>query len=207
MLSDIKVPNTKIVRQAEELARSTSSDLLFNHVMRSYWFSELLAQRDGTPVDHELMFLSAVLHDLGLTEVGGGPHRFEIEGANAARRFLMNHGVSSDRAWRVWDNIALHVWDVNLFRDDTSRLLELGIRHDVRGLSEPKLDPLDVAEVLGRYPRLGFKRGFYNLLSRELERKQPYEHCYHLCTCVANSQAPLSVPDAQAMLNGAPFED
>ena len=81
MIADIKVPDSSIARQAEELARSVSNDMLFNHVMRCYWFGELFAQQEGKKVDSELMFLSAVLHDLGLTDHAPGPHRFEIEGA------------------------------------------------------------------------------------------------------------------------------
>jgi hypothetical protein len=57
----MKVPDSSIARQAEELARSVSNDVLFNHVMRCYWFGELFAQQEGKKVDSELMFLSAVL--------------------------------------------------------------------------------------------------------------------------------------------------
>ena len=84
MISNIRVPDSSIARQAEELARSVSSDMLFNHVMRCYWFGELFAQKHGTKIDSELMFLSSVLHDLGLTDHAPGPHRFEIEGAGAS---------------------------------------------------------------------------------------------------------------------------
>lgn len=207
MISDIKVPDSAIARQAKELVRTVSGDMLFNHVMRCYWFGELFAQQESSKADRELMFLSATLHDLGFTDLGRGPHRFEIEGANAARTFLMKHGVPSDRAWRVWDNIALHTWDINLFRDDTSRLLELGILYDVVGVAEAKLDPADVSEVVRRYPRLGFKRGFYDLLCQEVDGKQPYEHFHHICTCIAHNRGAVSVPDAQTVLNGAPFEE
>jgi hypothetical protein len=120
MIADIRRPDSSIARQAEELARAVSSDMLFNHVMRCYWFGELFARRDGVKIDRELMFLSAVLHDLGLTSHASGPHRFEIEGAGAARAFLAGRDVPQGRAQAVWDNIALHPWDINLFRDDTS---------------------------------------------------------------------------------------
>lgn len=205
MILDIRAPDSRIVRQAEELVRTISSEMLFNHVMRCYWFGELFAQQEGSKADRELMFLSATLHDLGFTDLGRGPHRFEIEGANAARRFLLEHGTPSERAWRVWDNIALHTWDINLFRDDTSRLVELGVLYDVIGLADAKLDPADVAEVVRRYPRLGFKRGFHDLLCEELDSKQPYQHFHHIVTCIAHSRSPLTIPDAQTVLNGAPF--
>jgi hypothetical protein len=207
MISDIKVPDSSIARQAEDLARSVSNDMLFNHVMRCYWFSELFAQTHGTKVDSELMFLSSVLHDLGLTDHAPGPHRFEIEGAGAARKFLVEKGVSSDRAQKVWDNIALHVWDVNMFRDDTSRIMELGILHDVVGVADAGLDPADVAEVVRRYPRLHFKRDFNKLLNQELDAKQPYPHFHHICTTIAHNRAPLVTPDSSTVLNMAPFNE
>ena len=207
MISDTKVPDSSIARQAAELARSVSSDVLFNHVMRCYWFGELFAQQEGKKVDSEMMFLSSVLHDLGLTSHAPGSHRFEVEGASAARTFLMDRGVPPDRAQQVWDNIALHTWDVNLFRGDTSRLMQLGLAYDVSGVPGAELDPADVSEVVRRYPRLSFKRSFNELLNHELDSKRPYHHWFHICTRIAHNRAPLTVEDAPTVLNWAPFEE
>lgn len=207
MIADIKVPDSKIARDAEELARTVSNDMLFNHVMRCYWFGELFAQKQGIKVDSELMFLSSVLHDLGFTDYAPGPHRFEIEGAGAARKFLVDKGISPDRAQKVWDNIALHTWDINLFRDDTSRIMELGVLYDVVGVPDAGLDAGDVAEVVRRYPRLKFKTAFNDTLNRELEAKQPYPHFFHVCTTIAHNRAPLTMPDAPSVLNMAPFDE
>ena len=207
MIADIKAPDSSIARQAEVLARSVSGDVLFNHVMRCYWFGELFAQQEGKKVDSEMMFLSSVLHDLGLTSHALEPHRFEVEGATAARTFLMEQGVSPHRAQQVWDNIALHTWDVNLFRDDTSRLMQLGLAYDVSGVPGAELAPADVAEVVRRYPRLDFKRSFNELLNHELDSKQPYRHWFHICTRIAHNRAPLTVEDAPTVLNWAPFDE
>ena len=207
MIADVSFPDSSIVRQAEELARSVYSDVLFNHVMRCYWFSELFAQAEGAKVDAELMFLSAVLHDLGLTDHASGSHRFEIEGAGVARTFLIDKGVSRGRAQSVWDNIALHTWDINLFRDDTSRLMELGVLYDVVGIADAKLDSADVTEVVRRYPRLDFKRAFNDMLTKELDSKQPYKHCFHICSQIEQNRSPIPMPDAAAMLNTAPFDE
>ncbi len=207
MIADIKVPNSDVVRQAEELARSVSNDVLFNHVMRCYWFGELFAQRDGKKVDSELMFLSAILHDLGLTDHAPGAHRFEIEGASAARKFLVQQGVSIDRAQKVWDNIALHTWDINLFRDDTSRLMQLGLAYDVSGVPGAQLEPADVAEVVGRYPRLNFKRVFNEMLNHEVDTKQPYQHWFHICSRIAHNRSALTIVDAPTVLSWAPFDE
>jgi len=207
MIADVKVPDSSIARQAEELARSVSNDTLFNHVMRCYWFGELFAQKEGLKVDSELMFLSAVLHDLGLTAHARGPHRFEIEGASAARTFLLEQGVIEDRAQKVWDNIALHTWDVNQFRGDTSRLTQLGLAYDVSGVQDARLDPDDVAEVVRRYPRLNFKRAFNDMLNHELDRKRPYPHWFHICSRIAHNRSPLTIVDAPVVLGWAPFDE
>jgi hypothetical protein len=207
MTADIKVPDSKIARDAEELARTVSNDMLFNHVMRCYRFGELFARKHGIKVDSELMFLSSVLHDLGLTPHAPGPHRFEIEGAGAARRFLVDNGVSADRAQKVWDNIALHTWDINLFRDDTSRMMELGVLYDVVGVPDAGLDADDVAKVVRRYPRLKFKTAFNDTLNRELDAKQPYPHVFHICSTIAHNRTPLRMPNAPTVLNMAPFDE
>lgn len=207
MIADIKVPDSSIARQAEELARSVSNDVLFNHVMRCYWFGELFAQQEGKKVDSELMFLSAVLHDLGLTTHAPGSHRFEIEGAGAARTFLLERGVAEDRAQKVWDNVALHTWDMNQFRGDTSRLMQRGLAYDVSGVQDARLDPDDVTEVVRRYPRLNFKRAFNEMLNHELDCKQPYPHWFHICSRIAHNRSRLTIVDAPVVLDWAPFDE
>jgi len=208
MLADINIPDSGIVREAQELAREVSNDMLFNHVMRCYWFSELFAQREGVRIDSELLFLSAVFHDLGLTEHAPGPQRFEIESASAARTFLVKRDYSADRAQKVWDNIALHTWDINLFRDDTSRMTQLGIAHDVVGIPAAEdLDSRDLEELLRRYPRLDFNRAFHEALKHELDSKQPYPHVFHPCTRIAHSRQPIEIVDMRTLQGGAPFDE
>ncbi|NGZ85192.1 HD domain-containing protein [Duganella aceris] len=207
MIAGITIPDSPIARQAGALARSVSNDVLYNHVMRCYFFGMLFAKQEGTPVDEELMFLSAVLHDLGLTDHAPGPHRFEIEGALVAREFLVGKGVSAERAQSVWDNIALHTWDMNHFRGDTSRLMQLGLAYEVSGGQGATLAADDVAEVLKHYPRLHFKREFNNMLNHEYDTKQPYPHWFHICSRVAHNRAPLTIVDASTVLAWAPFDE
>src|SRR6266545_3822601 len=50
-----------------------------------------------------------MLHDLGLTPTYHAPDvRFEVASANAARAFVLDHGMSRKRADHVWDVAALH---------------------------------------------------------------------------------------------------
>jgi len=68
ILAGIKVTNTALVRDAIDLARSSSEPYLFNHVMRSWLFGILLSEDVKPSPDPELLAVSTVLHDLGLTE-------------------------------------------------------------------------------------------------------------------------------------------
>lgn len=209
MILDIKVPDSSIASQAGDFARSVSSDVLYNHVMRCYYFGELFARQKNVKIDQELMFVSSVLHDLGFTDAGKGPNRFEVEGAHAARRFLLEHGVPEERAWRVWHNIALHVGDMNLFKDEPTRIMQYGILYDLTTLPpELALDPKDVAEVLHYYPRLGFKQGFLEIFTKELDSKQPYPHRFHLCSCIEHHRShSLKIPNPEDFLGSAPFDE
>jgi HD domain len=203
----LQLPDSALVRQAVELAWSVSSPLLFNHVMRTYFFGRLLASQDDS-ADAEVVALAAVLHDLGLTEHGRGPRRFEIEGADAARRFLRDKQMSPDRSWLVWDTIALHpLGDVNLHKEPEARIVQLGIVADAVGMGVDSLDPKAVAEVVGRYPRCGFKAGFFQLLASEAQAK-PDTHVIHPVHMAAHHCGYcVPIPDARALLDAAPFAE
>ena len=122
-------------------------------------------------------------------------------------KFPNSSGVAADRAQKVWANIALHPWNFNLFRDDTSRLMQVGLAYDVVGVPGAKLDSEDVAEILRRFPCLDFKKVLNEAMKRELESKRPYEHVFHIPTRVAHGQSPLTIVDAPAILDIAPFEE
>lgn len=61
----IKATDTRLVRDAMDLARSSSEPYLFNHVMRSWLFGILLSEDAKPSPDPELLAVSTVLHDLG----------------------------------------------------------------------------------------------------------------------------------------------
>ena len=83
-----------------------------HHNVRSYLFARELAAADGlrgdVDYDDELVFLSCILHDLGVTDYGTGSQRFEVDGADAAARFLREHQIPEARISTVWQAIALH---------------------------------------------------------------------------------------------------
>ena len=104
----IKVPDTALVRDAIDLSRTLLEPFLFNHVMRSWLFGILLSKTAEVKPDAELLAVAAILHDLGLTERYTAENRFEVDGANAAREFMKDRGISAQQTQVVWDAIALH---------------------------------------------------------------------------------------------------
>ena len=87
LLAGVSVADTPIISRAIEYAREHSEPYLFNHVMRSWLFAVILADLDHSVHDAEILAVTTILHDLGLTKAFEGPLRFEVEGANAARAF------------------------------------------------------------------------------------------------------------------------
>src|SRR3954467_6002659 len=107
-IADVKIPDSKLAAGAAELLRDHGNDLLWNHSHRVFLFGALQGQQANVKFDTELLYISAVFHDLGLTKQYSSPDkRFEVDGANAARSYLQQNGVPNETIQLVWDAIAL----------------------------------------------------------------------------------------------------
>jgi hypothetical protein len=107
--SGIRLPDTKLVRDAAQVIRNSEGELLFQHSMRVYCWAALAGKRKGLMFDPELLFVAAMFHDYGLTAGYGESHlRYEVDGANAASAFLQSQGISEANRQKVWLAIALH---------------------------------------------------------------------------------------------------
>jgi ketosteroid isomerase-like protein len=108
----LNLPDTDIARKSYAYAKRATPEFILNHSIRSYVFARAHAARrglrPGTDYDDELVFLSCILHGIGLGEQGNGEQRFEIDGADTAAAFLRQHGVEERRVAIAWDAIALH---------------------------------------------------------------------------------------------------
>jgi hypothetical protein len=158
-LSPVAVPDSRLAREATELIRSVESDLLYNHSLRVYSFGALQGNRLGLSYDPELLFIGAMFHDIGLVEGHRSAHdRFEVDGANAARDFLAEHGVTGDALRIVWDAIALHTTPgIPEHKEPEVALVTAGVELDVLGLGYDDISADDREAVLAAYPRLDFK--------------------------------------------------
>ncbi|MGY1857197.1 HD domain-containing protein [Modestobacter sp. SYSU DS0290] len=158
-IAGIAVPDSTLAREATELVRDATSDLLFHHSRRVFLFGSLQGRRLGLSADPELLYVGAMFHDLGLTERHRrDDQRFELDGADEARRFLQAQGVPEPRVRLVWEAIALHTTPEVPWRlEPEVALVTAGVETDVLGIGYRELSPTDVAAVTAAHPRPGFK--------------------------------------------------
>lgn len=160
-LAGITVPDTPIVEQCISYARVHAEPFLFNHVMRSWLFAAALAEVDETPHDAEVLAVATVLHDLGLAKAFQGPLRFEVEGANAARKFALESGLDDERAQLVWDGVALNSTpSLALHKESEVALCTAGTVIDWAGQGADKLTKDQIGAILDAFPRLQMKQRF-----------------------------------------------
>jgi hypothetical protein len=171
-VAGIVLPDSALARGATELAYEASDGFLFNHVLRTYVFAALLAERRGLRFDPELVYVGSVLHDLGLTHHHETPdRRFEVDGAFAAREFMERHGEDPARAQLVWDAVALHSsFGITAYKEPDIALVHLGTSVDGGGYID-EIGRAVVDEVNLAFPRLGYKKAMLAALIGVAERK------------------------------------
>jgi hypothetical protein len=158
-IAGIVIPDTPLVREITEYIRDTEDDLLFNHSRRVFLFGALQGRRRGLQPDLELLYAGAMFHDIGLTEgFRSSMLRFEVDGANAARDFLLQRGVDDTAARKVWLSIALHTTpSVPEFLEPEIALVTAGVETDVLGIGRNDLSSDAIVAVTAAHPRPDFK--------------------------------------------------
>jgi HD superfamily phosphodiesterase len=158
-IAGIAIPDTPLVREITEFVHDTEDELLFNHSRRVFLFGALQGRRRGLKPDPELLYAGAMFHDIGLTEgYRTSMLRFEVDGANAARDFLLERSVDEAAARKVWLSIALHTTpNVPEFLDPEIALVTAGVETDVLGIGRNDLSSEAIAAVTAAHPRPDFK--------------------------------------------------
>ena len=159
-IAGVQIPDTRLVAEATELVKTDAPPLLFHHSHRVYLFGMLQGQRRGLSPDPELLYVGAMFHDLGLTDkYRTKDQRFEVDGADQARKFLAAHGFSDEDARRVWTAIALHTTPgIPEHMEPEIALVTAGVETDVLGIGYGDLNPSDISAVTAAHPRPDFKR-------------------------------------------------
>jgi HD superfamily phosphodiesterase len=158
-IAGIAIPDTPLTREITEYIRDTEDELLFNHSRRVFLFGALQGRRRGLQPDLELLYTGAMFHDIGLTEgYRTSMLRFEVDGANAARDFLLERGFDEATARKVWLSIALHTTPgVPEFLDPEIALVTAGVETDVLGIGRNDLSAEAIDAVTAAHPRPDFK--------------------------------------------------
>jgi HD domain len=156
----VTVPDTKLAREATELVRERTSELVYNHSRRVYWWGSLQGRNRGLSYDPELLYIGAMFHDVGLNEeFRHSARRFEVDSADEARRFLQARGIPEDSIRRVWTAIALHTTPgIPEFMEPEVALVTAGVEYDVLGIGYHDISAADRAAITALHPRPDFKR-------------------------------------------------
>lgn len=205
-LGNIKVPDSKIITEAQDLVHEYGNELIWNHSNRVYLFGAVKGDQDQVQYDHELLYISALFHDLGLTKKYSSDNlRFEVDGANAARQFLNTHNITPQQVQLVWDAIALHTTPgVAEHKESEVSLLFHGVGMDVMGDNFDQFSEEIRKSVVQKFPRKDFKndiiQAFYdgikhkpettfgNMKEDVIKHFQPDYANDNFCTCILHSK-------------------
>ena len=202
------IPDSEICKKATQLVTEVSPTSLCNHCIRTFLFGDLLGIRDGLKCDRELLYLGAIMHDLGLTERFDAEQRFEVNGADAARAFVLEHGLSDEKAEIVWDAIALHTSiGIAVRKQPEIALVHLGATADLLGIRISDITPETVEQILDAYPRLGFNQQITQLMVSQVKRKPQTATFTWLAEVGRCCIHGFVSPNWNDMLNSSPFAE
>jgi len=172
-LADVPVPVTAACQAALEVATAYCSPALLEHSQRSYLWSAARGLDLGLAVDHELLYVASMLHDVGLVrQFDNATLSFDEAGAHVAWVFAAGAGWPIERRTRAAEVIIKHMWDeVDVLDDVEGHLLELGTGLDISGRNPQLWSPGLVAEVLALHPRLDLAPEFAACFADQARRK------------------------------------
>jgi len=204
-VAGISIPDSTIAKQATELLLEHGTEFIYNHSLRVFLFSSLNGKRNSLKYDPELLYVSSVFHDLGLTKKYSSTDlRFEVDGANAARDFLKSHGLPAASLQLVWDTIALHTSiGIAEHKENEVALMYSGVGLDVMGEGYENLSESDRLAIIDAFPRNDFKKQIIPTFFSGFEHKTettfgnikadvcaymiPNFHRKNFCDCILHS--------------------
>ena len=176
VVEQLDLPDTSLARDTYAYAAQATPAFVHHHSVRSYVFARAHARnqdlRAGTDYDDELLYVSCLLHDIGLSEEGNGDQRFEVDGADLAAALLRERGVEERRIAIAWDAIALHTSDGIASRKGTEvALTQAGIATDILGARRESLPAGLADEVHALLPRQDLAYGLSDAIITQARTK------------------------------------
>jgi hypothetical protein len=210
-VAGVRLPHSPLALRAADFTRSNCPDFLFNHCMRTYLFGALVLNRQKRTYRAEDAFVAAAFHDIGLLPVFESPKgSFEVDGADAAERWVLKNGGSKAEAARVWYAVEMHDgdWALPLRQGPEAMLVYLGAGADVDGPNPSDIETRQIAEVLTAFPRLNFKQRFTDLVVGHCMRKPDSQGATWLeSLCREHSPHPAPPDAIEREIANAPFSE
>ncbi|GAA1611418.1 HD domain-containing protein [Kribbella sancticallisti] len=172
-LSDVRSPASLSAQLSLEVAQRYYSPALLNHCLRSYYFAAGAGMQRGLAFDDDLLYVAALLHDVGLTEpFDSHLVPFEEAGGHVAWVFAAGLNWPLGRRERVHEVIVRHMGDaVDPQHDTESHLLETATALDIGGSNMALWPQSFLADVVREYPRLGLADEFGVSFEEQADRK------------------------------------
>lgn len=173
-IADFPVPDTAAARGALALAQQYQSAAITAHAIRSWLWAEGFAEIEQLhDVDHELLYVAAVLHDIGMvTQFDNHTLSYEHAGGHVAVALAAGAGWPTERRQRVLDVIVRHNWpDVDPAFDVEGHILEIATGLDISGARPDVLPDAFLREVLAAYPRGALAQEFGACVAEQAARK------------------------------------
>lgn len=173
-LHDFPVPDTAAARAAATLAEAYQSPALTAHAVRSWYWAEGFAAVDGLlAVDHELLYVAALLHDIGtVAEFDNVRSSYEHAGGHVAIALTTGAGWTGERRQRVLEVIVRHNWpSVDVSLDVEGHLLERATGLDISGADADGLPDDYLREVVRAFPRGSVAAEFGACVVDQADRK------------------------------------
>ncbi|MFC6238580.1 HD domain-containing protein [Longivirga aurantiaca] len=172
-LDDLARPATDAADRALWVVTTFASPALANHSVRSFLWAAAYGDVHGIAYDAELLYVSAMLHDIGLVaSFDSHAVPFERAGGDVARVFAAGAGWAPERGVRAAEIIERHMWDsVDPEADPEGHLLEIATGLDISGRNTSWWPDELRTEVVARYPRLGIGPEFSACFAAEAARK------------------------------------
>ena len=208
LVAGITVPNTSIIADALDYAQRLSEPYLFNHALRSWLFAISIARPKNIDYDSEVVAVGTILHDIGLTDSVTGPKRFEVNGADAARAFVAERGLSVRRAQLIWDLVALNSTpSIALYKEPEVAVGTMGIGLDWGGFGIGAIPASEMADIVNAFPRLKMKEKFAQACCHVVEKRPETSSDNFLRDFGERFVPGYKVVSAVDVLMNAPFEE
>lgn len=206
-VSGVEMPDSVLTQSANDLVHEVMSPALYNNGIRTYIFGSVIGRRLSVDHDRELFYVGALMHNLGLVAPYADERRFEVSGADAARGFVLEHGLSARQAERVWDAVALHTnLGIASAKGGEVALVHLGTSVDVVGIGIDELPAGLVDAVLNEYPRLQLKTELRESLIAAV-RRNPEAYVLTPFDAMAKEHVGAHLPTFEQLLFGSPFDE